>query len=173
MNHDSKQIQQALRLYGFTQNEAVTYVSLVKKLEATAFELAKATDIPRATVYLTLESLRKQGFIVQFRKNNVAYFTLESPNQLLNILKKKEEIVNEIMPQIRALAGRQIDTPIAKLYVGIGGIKMGFEDILEAIKEQKIKQILVEKHEFSPDRIENQLAKMRELKVKKGQTSLF
>lgn len=39
--------------------------------------------------------------------------------------------------------------------------------------ENKIKEILVSRHEFSEERVENQIAKIREIKVKKGQTSLF
>ena len=169
MKYDSKQIEKALELYGFTENESAVYVALLKKLEATAFEVAKSTEIPRATVYLTLESLRKQGFILQIRKNNVAYFTPESPNQLLHLLKRKEEIVNGVMPQIRALAGRQIDTPVAKLYVGIEGIKSGFQDILETLKEQKIKQILAtsqpEMMEYLPKYFPNWLKSREDLGV--------
>ena len=169
MKYDSKQIEQALKLYGFTENESAVYVTLLKKLDATAFEVAKSTEIPRATVYLTLESLRKQGFISQIRKNNVAYFTPESPNQLLQLLKRKEEIVNEVMPQIRALTGRQIDNPVAKLYVGIEGIKNGFEDILETLKEQKIKQILAtsqpEMEEYLPKYFPDWLKRREDLGV--------
>ncbi len=39
--------------------------------------------------------------------------------------------------------------------------------------EDKIKEILVGRHEFSLERVENQIIKLRELKAKKGQTSLF
>lgn len=39
--------------------------------------------------------------------------------------------------------------------------------------EDKIKEILVSRHEFSAERIENYIAKLRELKAKKAQTSLF
>ena len=39
--------------------------------------------------------------------------------------------------------------------------------------EDKIKEILVGRHEFSEERVENQISKLRELKAKKGQTSLF
>ncbi|MEK6908873.1 MAG: flap endonuclease-1 [Nanoarchaeota archaeon] len=39
--------------------------------------------------------------------------------------------------------------------------------------ENKIKEILVERHEFSAERVENQLVKLRELHSKKGQMSLF
>ncbi len=169
MKNNSKQVEQALKQYGFTENEAAVYVALLKSLESTAFEVAKSTEIPRATVYLILESLKKQGFISQFRKNNVAYFTPESPNHLLNLLKKKEDVVNEIMPQIRALAGRRIDTPVAKLYVGIEGVKTGFEDILETLKEQKIKQILAtsqpEMEEYLPKYFPEWLKRREDLGV--------
>lgn len=141
MKPDSKEIITALETYGLTKNEATVYVSLLKKLESTAFEIAKQTEIPRATVYLTLDSLKKQNIISQFRKNNVAYFTPESPSQLTRLLKKKEEVLNEIMPQIRAITSQNIETPTTKLYVGLDGIKTGLEDILETLKEQKIKQI--------------------------------
>jgi len=41
------------------------------------------------------------------------------------------------------------------------------------LNESKVKEILVTKHEFSADRVENQLSKLRELYAKKAQTSLF
>ncbi len=134
-------ILHALELYGFSKNEVLVYLYLLKNLEGTAFLIAKNTNIPRSTVYTILESLKKQGIISQFRKNNVAYFTPESPNRLLTLLKQKEEIMNEVMPQIRAVTSRSMDVPVAKLYVGVEGVKVGLEDVLETIKDQKIKQI--------------------------------
>jgi len=138
---DNKEINLSLEQYGFSKNESLVYVFLLKKVESTAFEIAKATKIPRATVYVTLESLKNQGFISQFKKNNVAYFTPESPNRLLLLLKQKEEVVQNIMPQIRAISARPLDAPIAKLFAGIEGIKTGLENILETLKEQNIKRI--------------------------------
>lgn len=141
MKSDSKEISRALELYGLTQNEAKVYVCLLKQVESTAFTVAKETEIPRATVYTILESLKKQGLISQIRKNNVAYFTPESTNQLVSALKKKEDIINEIMPQIQALTPRSVDAPVVKLYVGLDGIKTGLDHILETLKKRKIKQI--------------------------------
>src|SRR3989338_7850208 len=110
------ELKQALEQYGFTKNETSIYIYLLKYIEATAFGIAKATDVPRSTVYITLESLKKQGFISQFRKNNVAFFTAESPNRLISNLKQKEEIMETIMPQIRAIMSQNLDVPVAKLY---------------------------------------------------------
>ncbi|MFA6158530.1 MAG: helix-turn-helix domain-containing protein [Candidatus Paceibacterota bacterium] len=142
MKTDNKEIIDSLELYGFSPNEATVYVFLLKKIESSAFEIAKESGIPRTTVYTTLESLKRQGFVSRLRKNNVAYFTPESPNRLIGLLKKKEEVVNSILPQIRAISSRNVDAPTAKLFVGIDGIKSGLEDILETLKSQKIKQIL-------------------------------
>lgn len=141
MKIDSKDIISALERYGFLQNEAVVYVYLIKQLEAKAFDISKQTGVPRTTVYKILESLKKQGIISEFKKNNIAYFTPENPNQLMRALKDKEEIMDSIMPQIQAMASRQTDSPVTKLYVGIDGIKQGLEDILETLKKHKIKQI--------------------------------
>ena len=41
------------------------------------------------------------------------------------------------------------------------------------INEDKIKEILVERHEFSSERVENHLVKLRELRTKKAQNTLF
>ncbi|OHA16151.1 MAG: hypothetical protein A3H57_00705 [Candidatus Taylorbacteria bacterium RIFCSPLOWO2_02_FULL_43_11] len=138
---DNKEIIESLEEYGFTRNESQIYVFLLKQIEATAFEISKSTRIPRATVYVTLESLTKQGFVSQSRKNNVANFSPESPNRLLHLLRKKEGIVQDIMPQIRALTSRPLDAPVAKLFVGLEGVKTGLENILETLRDQKIKRI--------------------------------
>jgi len=41
------------------------------------------------------------------------------------------------------------------------------------VNEKKIKEILVERHEFSDERVENQLAKLREINEQKKQKTLF
>lgn len=163
------EIKQALEQYGFTKNETNIYLHLLKHIEATAFEIAKATDIPRSTVYLTLESLKKEGFISQFRKNNIAYFTAESPNRLTYALKQKEGIIEHVMPEIRALSAQYSDAPAAKLYTGINGIKIGLEDILETLKAKKIKQILATSQpnllEYMPKYFPNWLKQREDLGV--------
>lgn len=136
------ELKHALEQYGFTKNEANIYIYLLKHFEATVFEISKATNIPRSTVYITLESLKHQGFISHFKKNNVSHFTVESPSRLMSTLKQKEEIIENVMPEIQALTSKNMDIPVAKLHTGINGIKIGLEDILGTIKNKKIKQIL-------------------------------
>ncbi len=41
------------------------------------------------------------------------------------------------------------------------------------VNEKKIKEILVDRHEFSDERVENQLEKLREINEQKKQKTLF
>ena len=41
------------------------------------------------------------------------------------------------------------------------------------LDEKKLKEILVERHEFSEERVNNQLAKLRDLRDKGKQKTLF
>ena len=141
MKTDSKEVVRLLEQYGFSENEAAVYVFLLGSFEPTAFEVSKATDIPRTTVYVTLESLKKQGFVSQTRRNNIARFSAESTNRLMQLLKQKEEVVNELMPYIRALASRHVDAPTAKLFIGLEGVRAGLDDIIETLKSRKIREI--------------------------------
>lgn len=169
MKTDSKTILRALEQYGFTSNEAGIYLFLLKRLEATAFEIAKETEIPRTTVYQTIEKLKNQGIISQFKKNNIAYFTPENPSRLLRLLKEKESILNSVMPDIQAIIAREMDTPITKLYIGTDGMKTVFDDILQTLKDQKIKQIYAtsqpELLEYLPKYFPNWLSQREELGV--------
>ncbi len=135
------EIDTALRTYGLSKNETVIYLFLLKKLEATAFAIAKETGIPRTTVYANCELLKQSGLISQSKKNNVAYFEIENPKQLLNSLKEKEAIIQEVFPQINALIDREHVSPVAKLYTGADGMKLVLEDVLETCTQEKIKRL--------------------------------
>jgi len=141
MKTDSKEVVPLLEQYGFSENEAAIYVFLLGAFEPTVCEIAKATGIPRTSCYVTLESLKKQGFVSQSRRNNVARFSAESTSQLTRLLKRKEEIVSELMPHIRAIASRHVDTPTAKLFVGLDGVRNGLDDIIETLERRKIREI--------------------------------
>jgi sugar-specific transcriptional regulator TrmB len=125
---------------GLTQNEARVYTCLLKIIEGTVFQIAKIAEMPRTTTYATLESLKTQGLVTSFRKNNVQYFTPENPKQILTILKHKEEIMQELLPTLQALSVGTDVQPSVKMFTGPQGMKLAFEDILETLEktEQKI-----------------------------------
>ncbi len=52
-----------LRLMGFSDHEAKTYLSLLVKNPATGYEISRFSGLPRANVYATLESLENRGTV--------------------------------------------------------------------------------------------------------------
>lgn len=127
----------SLTRLGLSANEAKIYVCLLKILEGTVFEIAKRADIPRTTTYTALESLKAQGLVTGFRKNNVQYFTPENPKQILTILKHKEEIMHELLPSLQALSIGTDIQPSVKMFTGTQGMKLAFEDILETLEKSE------------------------------------
>jgi sugar-specific transcriptional regulator TrmB len=127
--------------YGFSENEAEVYLCLLKHVDISAFQIAKITGVARTSVYHILNSLEHQGIVTSWKKNNVAYFTAESPNRLVKILEEKKELIKSIIPEILSMRGNSETNPTAKLYMGTEGMKIVWEDILETLKTEGVKEL--------------------------------
>ncbi len=134
-------IQGTLKKYGFSEHETAVYTCLLKQVEATAFKLAKETSIPRATTYRVLDALKNMNLVSSWRKNNVAYYTAESPKRLIKILDEKREMIQEILPEILNMRNTDSFIPAAKIYEGTEGMKIVWDDILDTAEAQHLKVI--------------------------------
>ncbi len=136
MNTEEQLIQ-----YGFSDKETRIYLFLLGRVEAPANAIAKGTGIPRATVYLILDGLKRKGFISSFKKNNVAYFLAESPNRLQKVAQEKLSLTEALIPQLRSLINADQFTPNTKVYMGKEGLKAAFDDIMESIIEKNVREL--------------------------------
>ena len=134
-------IQKILKNSVFTENEAAIYTALLKHSESTAFHLAKETEIARTTTYHTLEALQAQNYVSSWKKNNVIYYTAESPNQILKLQEEKQRMIKSILPELLQLRGRGSLLPAAKLYMGVKGVKFVWDDILETLERDNIREL--------------------------------
>lgn len=134
-------IQLALKKFGFSDKQSLIYLTLIKKIEASAYLLSKETGIPRATMYEHLENLKAQGIISSSRVNGTLVFTAESPKHLLKLLKEKEEVMNQIMPNLLALSSKKEFSPSVKLYLGKEGSARVLDDIIETLKQESQKTL--------------------------------
>lgn len=132
---DTKLIK-SLIAYGLTENESKIYISILRKLEASVFEIAKDTGIPRATVYITLEKMKGLKIISSLKKNNVLYYTPENPSRLKVLAEEKEKIISELLPELSAIIDTDQEKPNVKMYTGAEGVKIALEDILETMKRE-------------------------------------
>src|SRR3989344_1477489 len=89
---------EGLKELGLTNNESLIYSSLLKNGESAAGLISRLTGLHRRTVYDSIERLIEKGLISFIIKNNKKLFHAASPKRFLEIVKEKEEKLNNILP---------------------------------------------------------------------------
>lgn len=161
-----KELRRNLEIFGLDSREIKIYTFMLSHKDLPAYKIASETSIPRTTVYKTLESLEKQGFVSKWIKNGVKHFSAESPNRLNALIKRKQEALNEIMPDLMSMFTTQSIYPSAKLYLGKEGAKYSFELILDKIKTERLREIYVYSDSLLTKQLPQYFKKWRERKNK-------
>jgi len=94
-------LEQSLIDYGLTRNESKVYLALLKLGSATVVEITQSSGVHRVNVYDVLERLREKGLISMILQSNKRIYEAASPEQLINLVQQKEELINKIMPQLK------------------------------------------------------------------------
>jgi len=126
---------ETLKQLGLTHNESLVYEALLELGPSLAGIISRKTGLHRRTVYDTTEMLIKKGLIGYILKNNRRLFEASSPNKFLEIIKEKENIVNEILPEMLAFYQKTKEKQETNFYKGKQGLKTVFEDQIETKKE--------------------------------------
>jgi len=130
---------EALRKFGLAEKEAKVYLSLLGLGEALASEVAAKTNIARQLVYDLFERLIELGLVSFVVKDNKKHFRAASPEQLTSILREKEKVINEAMPELRKIqAIEEHKKPKIEVYEGIEGMKTILNDVLRTEKNELI-----------------------------------
>lgn len=131
----SMHFQQAIKQFGLSDYEARVYVAALRLGIASITEVAKAAHIPRTTCYHVLESLGALGFINYFigrKRGSKKMYSAENPDKFIMLLREREAVIKEIIPQLKALHREQGHKPTVYFYDRVEGIKKIFGDILDA-----------------------------------------
>ncbi len=75
----------ALKSFGFTSNEAKTYLSLLQNNPATGYEISGKSGIPRSAIYEILKRLETTGMVSCVDSNPTRYIPLP-PDHLFDVL---------------------------------------------------------------------------------------
>ncbi|MFA5020429.1 MAG: helix-turn-helix domain-containing protein [Candidatus Pacearchaeota archaeon] len=124
-----------LKEIGLLEEEIKVYMTLLKIDSSLASNVAKKSDLERSLTYKILGNLIKKGFVSYVIKNNVKYFSPVSPNKIIDILKDKQEKLEEIIPELNSLFEPKEEKPIVEIFEGIEGIKTILKDILKIKQE--------------------------------------
>lgn len=131
------EIIQSLKKFGLSEKEGKVYLGCLELGETTASDIAIKSNLPRTLVYDILERLIDLGLVSYNIKSNKKHFIAAEPQELLRILKEKEESIKEILPNLEELQKlKGVKRPKVEIYEGKEGMKTVMNNILRSkVKE--------------------------------------
>ena len=139
-----------LKKIGLNEKEIKIYLSLLEYGAISVRGLADITEINRGTVYDILKKLQDQGLVTYYHVGSKQKFVAENPEKILLVLKNQEEEIKktreyfkDILPELKALQGKEETKPTTKFYEGRTGIKTILDDVLESLDNEKIKEYYI------------------------------
>ena len=130
---------EVLKQSGLTHNEALVYQALLELGPSLAGQISRKTGLHRRTVYDTTEMLIQKGLIGYILKNNRRFFEAASPEKFLDIIKEKENLINNSLSEMMLLYTKTQEKQETNFYKGKQGLKTVMEDQLK----QGTKEILI------------------------------
>lgn len=135
---------------GLSDKEMAVYLALLEHGASSVRNLAVLTNLNRGTAYDILKKLQEAGLVSFFHKNTKQNFVAEDPERILKLLsdreqdlKKAEERIKDLIPELRSLQEKGGGRPTTKFYEGRAGVKFILDDILSSIKDQADKNYYV------------------------------
>ena len=140
-------LESELKKLGLSDKEARVYLALLELGIAGVLKISNKSKVNRATTYVILESLKKQGAISVLEQNKKVVFAAESPRTLLQLFKKQEQELREkenefkkAIPELEALFNLAVEKPKVRFFEGKEGVRTIREDILNS-KVKILKEI--------------------------------
>jgi len=131
-------IEEYLREIGLSKNETKIYLALLELGPSTIGEISSKTKIHRRNVYDSVDQLKEKGFVSWTIKNNRKYFEAANPQRIADILNERKEKLLSILPQLINKRKNTKDSQNVRVYTGLEGRKLIFEDKLRYKSEQLV-----------------------------------
>jgi len=119
---------------GLAESESKVYLALLDLGEALAGEISKKAQLNRTTVYDSLERLIEKGLVTFLISANRKIFKPASPENLLDSIKEKEKLVEQILPSLNQIYKSSKKEEETNIFKGRKGIKTILNNVLK-IKE--------------------------------------
>ena len=97
------QIQKVIEQLGFTGKEAKVYLAALHLGESHISDIAAKVKMPRSSVQVIVDKLHKEGLMNFFVMKRYKYWVAENPEKLLTNLRRREEMIQEALPELVAI----------------------------------------------------------------------
>ena len=120
---------------GLSEGDTTVYLSLLKKGESTASDLAKDTKLHRTTVYDFLEKLQGKILVTQTTRSGVKHFHATPPQRFLDLLEDRQDKVRRILPTLEGLRQHTDEHLSVEVLPGKQGFIAMWNDLLRTKKD--------------------------------------
>lgn len=158
--------------------ETQTFLKMLELGAQPVSVIARHVGIPRSTMYLVLESLKKAQLIDEFERKGIRYAKAVLVKELPGVLRAKErqieqtlKILEEALPALEALENKLSITPHVKFFEGKEAVMKMYESVLTEkmfdtfFNPALVKHVMPEYHFKIPETIREKKLKVRELLV--------
>jgi len=120
-----------LKQIGLEEKQAKIYLACLELGETSIKEIAKKSGIKRTSIYDIINEMVDSGLINITTRANKKKFVASEPEELKTIIKKREILLDQIMPQLGSINNSGLIKPKVWFYEGAGGLKKVYDDTLE------------------------------------------
>ena len=92
--------QKVIEHLGYSPKEAKVYLAALELGESHISDIATKVRLPRSSVQIIVDKLHADGLLNFYVMRRYKYWVAENPERLLINLKKKEESVSEVLPEL-------------------------------------------------------------------------
>ena len=125
-------LENDLQKIGLDNKEARIYLAALELGPATIQNIADKSSIKRTTVYQILDKLKEQGLVSETTDKKRKLIVAADPVNLKRNIKTKEQLLNNILPNLQALSNLNPIKPKITFYKGIEGYREIYLDTLKA-----------------------------------------
>jgi len=122
-----------LQQIGLGEAEATIYSALIKSPKMTVSEIARATDIKRATCYQYLDLLLVRDFIIRIPVGKRMFYSAISPKKILASEKKRHAAFEAAVEDMAKQYDESTHKPQVAFYEGKREIKNIYEDLFKTV----------------------------------------
>ncbi len=119
-----------LKQIGLSEKEAKIYLASIELGETTIKEIAKKSGVKRTTIYDIIDDMINAGYIKKITTQTRTKFIAISPKKLKIILKKRESLLNQILPQLNTISNVEKAKPKVWFFEGVKGLEKAYDDAL-------------------------------------------
>ena len=123
---------------GLTENEAKVYLALLELGKSNVGKIADKSKVHRTNIYDSIRSLERKCLVKSFDEGKKKHFEAASPENLMSIIRKKEERLKSIIPEMKLSMQLAPKKSQVHIYEGLEAFKSMLDHFLDTGKERLV-----------------------------------